>query len=57
MMCYIIDKELDKPFYFCKFMNEIIYFIRNFCVNKYLYVFEQYRISIYIIYLFNIYIY
>ena len=23
-------------------MKEIIYFIVNFCVNKYLYVFEQY---------------
>lgn len=41
-VCYIIDKESDKSFNFCKFMKEIIYFIRIFCVNKYLYVFEQY---------------
>ena len=33
-VCYIIDKESDKPFNFCKFMKEIIYFIRIFCVNK-----------------------
>ena len=39
---YIIDVEIDIPFEFCKFMNKLTYFLDNFCVNKYFYVFEQY---------------